>query len=391
MSQTRRFFLGSLALPALARKPAPERPSLVLILVDGLSAWMLGAYGNKEIRTPNLDRLAQTGTRFSNHLVCSPAPAMSRATMFTGRTPMQLGDAESPAGAEDTLGKLLAGLQYTTHSADTGAAGQFLGQQERAKPFFLLAGFSGLQPPYENIDRKYRALYAQSKFDTLNLERAAAPNARAGKEMLADVVGNARKAAAAVTALDDEVGTIVAGLAQKQLLENTLIIVASSCGSLLGRHGLWDSGQASDPVNMYEEVVATPLIWSWLGHVPAQGIRPELVSTYDFLPTLCDLLDAPAPTANLCGRSYLLPITGKPLPKKQPWRKTVFGHYQNTEMARIERYKLVMRDGGKGPGELYDLAEDPTERVNQYVNPQFLTIRTTLAQALSGWKQRYSQ
>ena len=59
-------------------------------------------------------------------------------------------------------------------------------------------------------------------------------------------------------------------------------------------------------------------------------------------------------------------------------------------MARIERYKLVLRDGGKGPGELYDLIEDPFEHVNQYANPQFITIRTTLSQSVTAWKQRYS-
>jgi arylsulfatase A-like enzyme len=141
---------------------------------------------------------------------------------------------------------------------------------------------------------------------------------------------------------------------------------------------------------MYEEVVSTPLVWSWQGRVPPQLTRPELVSAYDLLPTLCELIGAELPARNLCGRSYLPLATGKPLPKKQPWRTTVFGHYQNTDMAREKRYKLVLRDQGKGPGELYDLPVDPRERVNQYENPQFLTVRTSLAAELSKWKQTYS-
>jgi hypothetical protein len=59
-------------------------------------------------------------------------------------------------------------------------------------------------------------------------------------------------------------------------------------------------------------------------------------------------------------------------------------------MARDKRYKLVLRDQGKGPGELYDLSVDPRERTNQYENPQFLTVRTSLAADLSKWKQSYS-
>lgn len=136
----RHFFFGSLALPALAakkpaKKAAPERSSVLLILVDGLPSWALGSYGNKEILTPNLDRLAQTGTRFLNHIACTPAPALSRATVLTGRTPMQLRDAENPSiGA--SLDKVLGGAGYVTHAAETGAAAQFLDQQTPGKLFF---------------------------------------------------------------------------------------------------------------------------------------------------------------------------------------------------------------------------------------------------------------
>jgi hypothetical protein len=49
----------------------------------------------------------------------------------------------------------------------------------------------------------------------------------------------------------------------------------------------------------------------------------------------------------------------RPLPKKQPWRTTVFGHFRNTEMARDLRYKVVLRNDGAGPNELYDLRENP--------------------------------
>jgi arylsulfatase A-like enzyme len=386
----RHFFFGSLALPLLgAKKPVVERPNLLLILVDNLPYWVLGSSGNKEIRTPNLDRLAQTGTRFSNHIACTPAPALSRATLFTGRTPMQLGDSENPPAGDDSLEKIITSQGYVSNSTNSAGAGQFLDQQTAGKPFFLTVGGS-LGAPYDGVAQKYRDLYAQSRFESFNLDRAPAPNARAGKEMLADLVGNLRKAAAAVTAFDDEVGAVLAKLAQRRLVDNTLVIFTSTCGALLGRHGLWDSGQASDPVNMYEEVVTTPMIWSWPGHLPTQSIRPEMVSTYDFVPTICDLLGAQPAGRNLCGRSYLLLATGKPLPKKQPWRTTVFGHYQNTEMALVERYKLVVRDRGQGPGELYDLVADAAERINQYDNPQFMTTRTPLTDQLTAWRARYS-
>ncbi|HTS24574.1 MAG TPA: sulfatase-like hydrolase/transferase [Bryobacteraceae bacterium] len=390
MSLTRRhFFFGSLALPAFAaKKPPAERPSLMLMVVDDLPSWVLGSSGNREIRTPALDRLAQTGARFSNHYACTPAAALSRATLMTGRTPMQLRDSENPPAAADSLEKIVGGLGYAVGTADSGKAGQFLEQQTASKPFLLTVGCPYLHPPYEGVAQKYHDLYAQTRFDSLNAQRVAAPNAARGKEMFADLIGSLRQAAAAVTAFDDDVGAIFTTLSQRRLLDSTLIIFTSTCGALLGRHGLWDAGEGSEPVNMYDEVVVTPMIWSWPGHIPAQAVRPEMVSTYDFVPTMCDLLEAERPVANLCGRSYVLLATGKPLPKKEPWRKTVFGHFRNTDMAREERYKLVVR--AQGPGELYDLTADPTEKVNQFENPQFMTVRGPLADQLTAWKYRYS-
>jgi arylsulfatase A-like enzyme len=386
----RHFFFGSLALPALAApKAPPERPQILLVLADRLPSWILGCYGNNEVRTPTLDRLAQTGLRFLNHFACAPAPALGRATLLTGRTPMQLGDAGAVSPGEVPLSKVLEGAGYACAASDSATAAKSLDQQAAGKPFFLTVDCAHLRPPYDGVPRKYRDLYAQVKFATFSQE-APAKNAAQDKELLSDLALNQRLAAAAVTALDDDLAAILARLSEKRLLDQTLIIFTSACGSLLGRHGLWDSAQASDPANMYEEVVSTPLIWSWQGRVPPQLTRPELVSAYDLLPTLCDLTGAGLPARNLCGRSYLPLATGKPLPKKQPWRTRVFSHCQNTDMAREKRYKLVSRDQGKGVGELYDLGVDARERVNQYENPQFVTVRTSLAAALANWKQTYS-
>jgi arylsulfatase A-like enzyme len=172
-------------------------------------------------------------------------------------------------------------------------------------------------------------------------------------------------------------------------MDQTLIVFTSLSGDLLSHHGLWGAGDASDPVNMYEESVRTPMIWVRPGQVPAQLSRPELVSAYDFVPSLCETLLIDPPSRNLCGRSYMLMATGKPLPKKEPWRATVFAHYQYTGMARNQRYKLVLRESGKGRSELYALNTDPAEKVNQYDSPEFVTVRNSLTAELNGWKQRF--
>jgi arylsulfatase A-like enzyme len=394
----RHFFFGSFALPALAaKKTAAPKPNILLLMTDRLPAWMLGAYGNKEVRTPNLDRLAQTGTCFLNHFTCVPAPRPGAAALLTGRTPMQIGPDGNISAADVTIEKMLAGSGYACQSVagmpyleTAPAALKFVDQQSAAKPFFLSVAFPGYEPPYASLPEKYLQLYANHRFENYSVEPSA-PNAKAGRELLGDRVANWRKLAAGLTALDDQVQSILARLSEKKLIEQTLVIFTSTCGSLYGRHGLWDSGDASDPPSMYDEAVKTPMIWSWSGRVPAQATQVELVSSYDLLPTLCDVIDAGPPDRNLCGRSYKFMATGKRLPKKQSWRKSVFAEYQNTGMARIERYKLVWRNDGKGPNELYDLAIDPGERINQAANEQFLSLKTGLSGELEQWKKQYSR
>src|SRR6266851_6393656 len=89
----REFLLASLAFPALSaqKKPAAAPPNIILIIAGDLGSWMLGCYGNKEIKTPNIDNLARAGMRFANNFCCTPICSPSRATLFTGRVPRQHG------------------------------------------------------------------------------------------------------------------------------------------------------------------------------------------------------------------------------------------------------------------------------------------------------------
>ena len=394
----RHFFFGSLALPALAApKSAGDRPNILLILVDGLPAWMLGCYGSKDVKTPNIDRLAATGVRFRNHFAASPSAGSGRASLLTGRTALQLGGGESIPSDEVSLASILGGLGYGCLAADTGAADavtaqtvKFIDEQAANRPFFLTAGFTDLVPPYDGVAQKYRDMYAQAPFESCFPSQPPASNGRGGKEMLPDLLGSLRKVAAAITALDERVGLLIARLRQRQLVDNTLVVFTSTCGSLYGRHGLWGPGDGSTPVNMYEEAVLTPMILRWPVRLPPQTDRPESVSACDFVPTLCELTGAAPPNRNLSGRSYLPLAEGKPLPPKQAWHNVVYSHLQDTDMVRDSLYKLVLRDGGNGPNELYDLQSDPREAANGYADAQYVSIRTPLAAEIAKWKQRFS-
>ncbi|MGB9611901.1 MAG: sulfatase family protein, partial [Bryobacteraceae bacterium] len=169
------------------------------------------------------------------------------------------------------------------------------------------------------------------------------------------------------------------------LFDNTLFIFTSSHGALLGRHGLWGDGRASRPVNLYEEVIHVPMIWSWPGRVPTHNVRPELVSLYDLLPAVGEAAGAGASKEpQACSRSFLPVVMNRPLPKKNPWPDIVFAQLEDAVMARDKYYKLIVR--GDGRGELYDIRKDPRERNNVYGDPGFSTVRAGLEKKLEAWR-----
>jgi len=73
------------------RKINMRKPNIILILTDDQGYWSLGCTGNHEIRTPNIDELAKTGTRFDNFFCVSPVCSPARASLLTGRIPSQHG------------------------------------------------------------------------------------------------------------------------------------------------------------------------------------------------------------------------------------------------------------------------------------------------------------
>ncbi len=349
----RHFLISTLGAPLLAatKKAAPaERPNVVLVVARDLGAYMVGCYGNSEVRTPNIDRLAQTGVRF--------AASFAYAAKAFDPGPF-------------------SGAGYAAGNATTPAeAVSFVDAQASGKPFFLTVSWqSPLTAPasQKNID-----LYAATGFETTGWEPAA-PNAT-HKDMLRDTRGNLRKYAASLTTLDEQLAGLHEKLQQRAVADNTLILFTSTGGFLLGHHGLWGDASASNPPNMYDEVVKTPLIWCWPSRFPPQTVRNDVVNSVDLMPSLCELTGLTPPAE---GASYLPFVYGRPMPKKRTWNDVTFASFGNTEMARDNRYKLVLRDQGKGPNEFYDEVADGRELNNEYDNPHYANQKERLTASLA--------
>ena len=86
---------SSLKEPKVVNQNAP-RPNVIIIYCDDLGYGDLGVYGGKAIRTPNVDRLAEGGTRFTQYYACSAVCAPSRAGLLTGRYPFRTGVIGNP-------------------------------------------------------------------------------------------------------------------------------------------------------------------------------------------------------------------------------------------------------------------------------------------------------
>lgn len=450
------------AAPRVGRSQgvSAPRPNILLIIADDLAAWMVGCYGNQEILTPHLDKMAAQGVRFEHSFVCTPICSASRATLFTGRTPMQhgihdfltprpierppQGQAAPPAsfrnevlvsdilaangyacgysgkwhmGAEDQLQHgfrhwyVMAGggsasyqdpvmfsnigrssvqrVEEKGYLADLihARAVEFIEQARRnANPWFAVVSHFNPHTPLDGHPQKYYDLYRDAEFKTVPIEPAK-PNALRERNLLADPIANLRKTAAAATALDDRVGVLLDYLDEKKLSDSTLVIFVGDNGYLLGRHGYWSKGLASDPINMYEEVMGVPLVARWLGRIPPGRVRSEMVSFYDFLPTILAILRLPLPQGrNLCGRSYWPLLTTRALGR---WDNRVYGYFRNTAMVRTERYKLVLRNQGQGPNELWDLEADPGEQVNRIDDRALDGVARSLRRDLERWIQKY--
>src|SRR5687768_10100141 len=85
-----RVFIAAFLFLAAVRLVAATRPNLIAIVTDDQGRWALGAYGNKEIHTPNLDRIGREGAVFTRAFTNTPVCSPSRATYMSGLYPTEV-------------------------------------------------------------------------------------------------------------------------------------------------------------------------------------------------------------------------------------------------------------------------------------------------------------
>lgn len=205
---------------------------------------------------------------------------------------------------------------------------------------------------------------------------------------------------AAVTAMDANVGRILDRLEMLGLREHTLILFTSDNGFSCGHHGFWGKGNGTFPMNMYENSVTVPTLASLPGRVPSGLVSDALLSHYDVFPTLIDFAGLPIPDAeSLPGHSFAPLLRGEMAIGREYVMagsdtdasgvlRPIHDEYGPVRMVRTREWKYVHRYP-YGPHELYDLVNDPDERVNLVDDPARQPVRRELKAELDGWFVRY--
>ncbi|MBS1828373.1 MAG: arylsulfatase [Acidobacteria bacterium] len=407
---TRRGFFGLFGAAAAAQ--SAQRPNIVLIVTDDQGWWDTGVHGNKQIRTPNMDRLAAEGVNFTRFYVC-PVCAPTRAGLMTGRYYLRTGVYNTRFGGdtmdrhETTMAQVLQKAGYRTgifgkwhlgryageHPMNRGfdetlvftqghteryfypdqlehnrkpvaargyvtdvltdAAIQFV-KQRGARPFFLYLPFNAPHSP-NYVPSRYTERYMKMGIPIGD----------------AEIYGMVER-------VDENIGRLLSLLDQQGLRENTIVLFMSDNGGVSKHFRAHLRGAKG---SVYEGGVRAPLFVRWPGHVPAGKKVDAMVKEFDIFPTLCDLLRIPVPTA--------LPLDGKSFRRllesgqgESPHRFVC--HYWDRFRPTKERGWAIGEARFKLVGEqLFDLENDPSEKTD--VSKQFPQDKQRLRAQFDAW------
>lgn len=408
-------FVGLFAPRSLPAQPAAPSPHIVHIVADDLGWKDVGFHGS-DIQTPNLDRLAATGARleqFYAQPMCTP----TRACLMTGRYPFRYGlqTAVIPSahtyglptdewllpqalkevgyrtaitgkwhlghadrkywprqrGFDSQYGPLIGEIDYFTHEQHGvldwyrnnepvreegysttllgNEAVRVIGEHDPSKPLYLYLTFNAAHTPYQ-APQEYLDRY----------KNIADPSRRAY--------------AGSITAMDDQIGKVLAELERKKMRERTIILFHSDNGGTKNKMfaGEMDMSNVTLPCDngpyrdgkgsLYEGGTRVVALANWPGHIRAGSTVTGMMHVVDLYPTLAALAGAKlGKNKPLDGMDVWGTISeGKPTPRTE----IVYNVEPFRAGIRQGDWKLIWRTPLPQVLELYNIAEDPSEKTN---------------------------
>ena len=411
-----------------------EQPNVVYVFADQWRAQDAGYAGNRQVRTPHLDRLAAQSVNFTHAVAGIPVCCPARATLLTGQHALTHGVFVNDVHlAEDavSMGKLFKAAGYDTayvgkwhvdgrgrsnyippesrqgfdywkalectHSynsskyfaADSDQPSKWQGYDaieqtkdvqafirnrkragEDAAPFLLVLSWGPPHAPYDTAPEAYRQLYDA---DAIELRPNVPPQlAEAAREWIAGYYAHC-------TALDDCLDALLQTLQEEGLAEDTLFVFTSDHGDMLGSQG---EVKKQRP---WEESIRVPFLLRWPRRFGWEGCKVDaLLDTPDILPTLLSLCGIPIP-GTVEGQDFAATIERGSDPSGGAaliYCPHPFGQFLRQDGGREyrglrTRRHTYVRDM-HGPWLLYDNERDPFQLKNLVNRPEELSLQAAL-------------
>jgi arylsulfatase A len=414
----------------LTAAPAGQsQPNIVFILCDDLGYGDLECYGSK-IKTPNLNRLAAEGNRFTNFCSADPVCSPSRAALLTGRYPTRVGvprvlfpqDEGGLNLGETTLADVLKKRNYKTACVGKwhlGRPNQYMPTSRGFDEYLGIPYSNDMSPrvlihntnvidDLANLDtltERYTAfatdfirrstdapffVYIPHTFPHIPLGASARFRGKSPEGLYGDVVEE----------VDWSVGEVLRTLRETGLEKNTLVMFSSD-------NGPWYQGSPGRlrgrKDSTYEGGVREPFIARWPGKIPAGRVSNGLVSMMDVFPTVAKLCHAEMPAKPLDGIDIWPLLTGRVASIERP--PLLYFNSWNLQCARWMNWKLHVARYNTAPyvpappggvknyvlprPELYDLEADPDESYD--VAPAHPEIVEKMEHTITGMIRSFPQ
>jgi arylsulfatase A len=344
-----------------AALPAQPPPNVLLLFSDDQGSIDVNVFGAKDLHTPNLNRLARQGVRFTQFYVAAPVCSPSRAALLTGRYPERAGvpgnvgiDAVGLPDDQITMAEMLRDVGYDTgligkwhlgHVNGNGPLDQgfqyFYGHKrgciDNYSHFFYWNG-----PNVHDLWRGTREIFADGRhfsdqivaeakeflytkrdkpfflylpfniphypLQATNAWRTYYRQALDQKEM----PENRYHYAALVSTMDEKIGEILGFLDEIGVRENTLVVFLSDHGHSTEERAMFGGGSAGPyrgaKFSLFEGGIRVPAIVSMPGRLPQNEVRDQFAASVDILPTVAELAGASLPDGHRIDGKSLLPV-----------------------------------------------------------------------------------
>ena len=406
-----------LAAPGCSR--APSKPSLLLVVMEGVRADHTSLYGYVRPTSPHLDAIGMEGAVFEQAFTSSPYTPAAIGSLLTGRYPpehgLMLGSALNPGVR--TLAEILKESGYATHVVSsepslTRESGLLRGFEQteivdpaesddlewgaaevsrraiewidrgrdRSRPFFLALIYSSPTLPFKPPE-EFRHRFTDPREITQRLEEMAeywVPFARRFNAREIDLssrdVGILRDLYdGEVAYADEQIGAVVGALRKAGSLDATLLVVTSDRGEDLG-----EQHRLADPTSLRESNLRIPLVMRYPPRIKAGLKEAVIAQDVDVIPTVCDLIGVARPSMITKQAVSHVPFDGSV--RRAPAvslavQRAADGAFELLMSLRDPQYRFILAP--QGPAALYDLKSDPESMIDILAKSQDLAASMT--------------